>query len=334
MESQENDGLGLLEIEIPDKCPECGLPCKNLLIHIRKSNCISTVSQDFYNNLRWTIDCRRTRKVRENVARWRKLNPEKSTIQWKKSYEKFRDLRWNRKGELYEIENQKRAVKYKTVLFFKLARKFLSYFLSPPKTFTRWSTKPFFMNKNNKMKEHYDLFRTDHTKIRLYKDTYDKTSVLNEKDSHAWVKKIDVVFLEAVITFQIVIFIEKFTWEKAIKRSRKNKELEEKLLILVGKLQAHSNWNTRDILIPQKFKAICKQSGKQMENIDKIYCDYYKEYRNTKLSQKDQKQLINFIHEILGGDLTMMDEDLQKILMIKEKMENLYVALGFASIKM
>ena len=37
------------------------------------------------------------------------------------------------------------------------------------------------------------------------------------------------------------------------------------------------------------------------------------------------------IFTLFQGNLTMMDEELQRLLHIEEKMDNLYVALGFTS---
>merc|ERR1711884_907687 len=120
------------------------------------------------------------------------------------------------------------------------------------------------------------------------------------------VKGINPMVLEAIMTYQNVISVSKTTWEKAIKKARKNDEMKEKLLKLVGQLQAHNHSQTKNISIPKEFNVICKQSEATR------WEGYYKCWKSMEI-------------------FTQEDEELQRLLHIEEKMDNLYVALGFTS---
>ena len=45
----------------------------------------------------------------------------------------------------------------------------------------------------------------------------------------------------------------------------------------------------------------------------------------------NEKLMIENIENIIGKDINLIDEEVQKLLEIKEEMENLYVAMAFAA---
>ena len=70
-------------------CPVCGKKCKKLLLHLNKAeNCKTNVCPDFHLKLQQMSARKRGRKVRENVANWRKANLDKARenmAKWRKS---------------------------------------------------------------------------------------------------------------------------------------------------------------------------------------------------------------------------------------------------------
>ena len=99
--------------------------------------------------------------------------------------------------------------------------------------------------------------------------------------------------------------------------------IDDKLLTLIGNLQANAFENTKDILIPKKFKSTCEQSESTK----------WKKYlpKHNTFTKEDENLLIKYTENILGENMNLIDEEIQELLNIKEKMESLYVALAFAS---
>ena len=93
-------------------------------------------------------------------------------------------------------------------------------------------------------------------------------------------------------------------------------ETKSKLFTLIGNLQAIKNENTQDIQIPSNFKSTCKLSNKETRRTHWIM---------------NEKLMIENIENIIGKDINLIDEEVQKLLEIKEEMENLYVAMAFAA---
>ena len=155
--------------------------------------------------------------------------------------------------------------------------------------------------------------------------------MLNEEESHAWVKKINVMLLESLISLQNVILIPSATWMNALKavEDSSKEETENKLLMLIGNLQANGNENTKEIVISNQFKSTCKQSEATRWTQRGEY-NKWGGY-NRLFTKEDEILLIGYIENILGKGLNLIDEEIQELLGIKEVMENLYVALGFAA---
>ena len=283
-------------------CPDCGFQYDRLLEHIRKSkNC--NVSEEFYYKLRHSIDMKRKCKIKENVEKWRKLNPKKAKKQTQKGVEKWRKLNpnyakvqrwqsrkkmqrkaWKRKLTLNNIEWQIKAVEYKRTLLRKIAGDYLMH-LSIGRT-------PFFWDNPQ-----HTLLNSDYSNSRIdWLGGYADKCILTEEASLAWVKGINPMVLEAIMTYQNVISVSKTTWEKAIKKARKNDEMKEKLLKLVGQLQAHNHSQTKNISIPKEFNVICKQSEATR------WEGYYKCWKSMEIfTQEDEELLIGYINNILGG---------------------------------
>ena len=171
------------------------------------------------------------------------------------------------------------------------------------------------------------LIQTDYSTIKDPSSRYTLKSMLNEKESHAWVEKINANFLEAVITLQNVINTPTATWINAVTavEHSNQEESENKLFTLIGNLQANAFENTKDILIPKKFKSTCEQSESTK------WKKYLPKHNTFTKEDEIENLLIKYTENILGENMNLIDEEIQELLNIKEKMESLYVALAFAS---
>ena len=176
----------------------------------------------------------------------------------------------------------------------------------------------------------YELIQKDDSTMK--DPTYiEITSLLNEKESHAWVENISAVFLEAVIVFENVVRIPSEDWVNAVKAVEQgNKDdTKKKLFTIIGCLQANDHENTKELKIPINFKSTCKQS----EATRWTQRREYNKYGGVKylFTKEDEILLISYIENILGEDLNLIDEEIQEFLKIKDMMEGLYVAMAFAS---
>ena len=93
---------------------------------------------------------------------------------------------------------------------------------------------------------------------------------------------------------------------------------------MIGKLQARSNENTMDILIPKKYEAICYQSEATRRPRHLCMLDTYI------LKEEVEVKVMGYIHQVLGDEFYSMDAEFLDLLQIKDKMESLCVALAFA----
>ena len=316
-EKDSGDDEDEVQVKIPERCPNCNIKKKNILLHIQCTDmCYKMIDkQDFQE--------------------WRKMAQKES----KRKYQ----LKFNKRGghnkacsirreEEYERKEfeatrrfHKERVKWKRSLFIQLSGEILMYLSIgnvPDLAFRSVRDQ---------------LIQSDYS---TYKDgIYTYKSLLNEEEEHAWVKEIKGQFLEAVIAFQIVILIPRSNWENAVKTVKEagKEELGNKLFKLIGNLQANNTGDQRmwdgkeharmgfEVAIPEKFRSICNQSestrweGNHNCWQHQIFC------------QEDENLLIKYIENILGEHLHLIDEEVQELLKIKEDMENLYVAMAFAA---
>ena len=316
-EKDSGDDEDEVQVKIPERCPNCNIKKKNILLHIQCTDmCYKMIDkQDFQE--------------------WRKMAQKESKRKYQLKFNergghnKARSIRREEEYERKEFEATRRfhkeRVKWKRSLFIQLSGEILMY-LSIGKV-------PDLAFRSVRDQ----LIQSDYS---TYKDgIYTYKSLLNEEEEHAWVKEIKGQFLEAVIAFQIVILIPRSNWENAVKTVKEagKEELGNKLFKLIGNLQASNTGNQTmwdgkeharmgfEVAIPEKFRSICNQSestrweGNHNCWQHEIFC------------QEDENLLIKYIENILGEHLHLIDEEVQELLKIKEDMENLYVAMAFAA---
>ena len=316
-EKDSGDDEDEVQVKIPERCPNCNIKKKNILLHIQCTDmCYKMIDkQDFQE--------------------WRKMAQKESKRKYQLKFNergghnKARSIRREKEYERKEFEATRRfhkeRVKWKRSLFIHLSGEILMY-LSIGKV-------PDLAFRSVRDQ----LIQSDYS---TYKDgIYTYKSLLNEEEEHAWVKEIKGQFLEAVIAFQIVILIPRSNWENAVKTVKEagKEELGNKLFKLIGNLQANNTGDQRmwdgkeharmgfEVAIPEKFRSICNQSeSTRWEG------NYNCQHREI-FCQEDENLLIKYIENILGEHLHLIDEEVQELLKIKEDMENLYVAMAFAA---
>ena len=316
-EKDSEDDEDEVQVKIPERCPNCNIKKKNILLHIQCTDmCYKMIDkQDFQE--------------------WRKMAQKESKRKYQLKFNergghnKARSIRREEEYERKEFEATRRfhkdRVKWKRSLFIHLSGEILMY-LSIGKV-------PDLAFRSVRDQ----LIQSDYS---TYKDgIYTYKSLLNEEEEHAWVKEIKGQFLEAVIAFQIVILIPRSNWENAVKTVKEagKEELGNKLFKLIGNLQANNTGDQRmwdgkeharmgfEVAIPEKFRSICNQSESTR------WEGNYNCWQHEIFCQEDENLLIKYIENILGDHLHLIDEEVQELLKIKEDMENLYVAMAFAA---
>ena len=316
-EKDSEDDEDEVQVKIPERCPNCNIKKKNILLHIQCTDmCYKMIDkQDFQE--------------------WRKMAQKESKRKYQLKFNergghnKARSIRREEEYERKEFEATRRfhkeRVKWKRSLFIQLSGEILMY-LSIGKV-------PDLAFRSVRDQ----LIQSDYS---TYKDgIYTYKSLLNEEEEHAWVKEIKGQFLEAVIAFQIVILIPRSNWENAVKTVKEagKEELGNKLFKLIGNLQASNTGNQTvwdgkeharmgfEVAIPEKFRSICNQSESTR------WEGNYNCWQHEIFCQEDENLLIKYIENILGEHLHLIDEEVQELLKIKEDMENLYVAMAFAA---
>ena len=299
---------------VPERCPICNVKKKNILLHIKtKESCYKEIDkQDFE---KWSKIARfKSKKMYQikfdkggghNKARDRKRKIEKE----EESYRRKKD---------YQLNLVMRKAKW----FIQISVEFLMS-LSIGETPRNYTMNGLAI---------YELIQKDYSTMEDPTCKYIRiTSLLNEKESHAWVENISAVFLEAVIVFENVVRIPSEDWVNAVKAVEQgNKDdTKKKLFTIIGCLQANDHENTKELKIPINFKSTCKQS----EATRWTQRREYNKYGGVKylFTKEDEILLISYIENILGEDLNLIDEEIQEFLKIKDMMEGLYVAMAFAS---
>ena len=316
-EKDSGDDEDEVQVKIPERCPNCNIKKKNILLHIQCTDmCYKMIDkQDFQE--------------------WRKMAQKESKRKYQLKFNergghnKARSIRREEEYERKEFEATRRfhkeRVKWKKSLFIHLSGEILMYLSIGKVPDLAFSS------------VRDQLIQSDYS---TYKDgIYTYKSLLNEEEEHAWVKEIKGQFLEAVIAFQIVILIPRSNWENAVKTVKEagKEELGNKLFKLIGNLQANNTGDQRmwdgkeharmgfEVAIPEKFRSICNQSESTR------WEGNYNCWQHGIFCQEDENLLIKYIENILGEHLHLIDEEVQELLKIKEDMENLYVAMAFAA---
>lgn len=293
-------------LPVPKRCPICNTQKKNMLLHIKtKKSCFEKIDKKVFEE--WskmaTYKSKRVYQIKFNKRGGHNRARERK----KKMEQEEGERKWELK---ITYERQKRIVGMKFKKFNELKME-ICRGLSAGKT---PKIDPF-------CRLHGGLIQKDYSRIKdpdLRDHCPPMKSVLNEKESHAWVENINAVLLEAVISFQIVVCVPSEIWVNAVKSLdlTSTEETKSKLFTLIGNLQAIKNENTQDIQIPSNFKSTCKLSNKETRRTHWIM---------------NEKLMIENIENIIGKDINLIDEEVQKLLEIKEEMENLYVAMAFAA---
>ena len=296
---------------IPERCPICKAKKNNLLLHIKnKKSCYEKINKQKFEE--WS------KAARYETKRKYMIKFDESGGHNKARKRKRAEMKALRIIEM-EKENQKSVVRSKYNRFIKFSAESLMYLsIGETPTLHRCGWNSW-------------LIQTDYSIIKDPESRYTLKSMLNEEESHAWVKKINVMLLESLISLQNVILIPSATWMNAVKavEDSSKEETENKLLMLIGNLQANRNENTKEIVISNQFKSTCKQSEATRWTQRGEY-NKWGGY-NRLFTKDDEILLIGYIENILGKGLNLIDEEIQELLGIKEVMENLYVALGFAA---
>ena len=299
----EDDEYGV-QMKIPERCPNCNIKKKNILLHIQCTDmCYKMIDK-------------------QDLQEWRKMARKKTKKKYQLKFDKggghnkARSIRREEEYKRKKFEStrrfQKDRVKCKKILFIRLSGEILMY-LSIGKV-------PDLAFRSVKDQ----LIQSDYS---TYKDgIYTYKSLLNEEEEHAWVKEIKGQFLEAVIAFQIVILIPRSNWENAVKTVKEagKEELGNKLFKLIGNLQANNTGDQRmwdgkeharmgfEVAIPEKFRSICNQSESTR------WEGNYNCWQHEIFCQEDENLLIKYIENILGEHLHLIDEEVQELLSAKQ----------------
>ena len=292
-----------LEMDVPESCPVCGKKKKNILLHIK-------AREECYQN----VD-------RQKFDKWKEISRKKTKSKYQKKYvesgdhskaqDKYLEIKKTIKQEWYQKkllkEKQKVKAMFKKKEFMKISASSFIYIIKgriPP---------PCFLS---------------HRHFSLGKEDDEEFSLLSEEESEAWLKEIDTVFLDAVISLQILVLIPNSVWLSAIQTLEQNeeKQLKDKLLKLIGKLQAGNNENTREISIPKEY---------QSNSLDAFpEWDLKEAFRDNILSRVEEKMFISLVNNIFEDNAGLLvDRDLQKLLGVSEDMNNLTHALTCTNVK-
>ena len=173
--------------------------------------------------------------------------------------------------------------------------------------------------------KNYDLVATLPLTIKWVEGISEEKCLLNEEEWYAWLKNVSSKALEAIMSLQLVILVPESDWiiaTKTIEENPDHKVLKEKLFTLIGKLKAYDHENTRKLSIPEKYNSVSKETTRWK---------HYPCFNNNILTKEDENQLIHLIEDILGYEVSLLDKELQDLLKITEKMENLIVALAYSA---
>ena len=304
MSDEEESKATKFVTELPERCPICNTKKSNILLHIRtRELCYQKVDKQIFDEWRKLARKETKRKSQtkfnqrggHNKARKRKAEKEKELKSLKRS-----------------IDHQKSIVKKKTKIFIRLAGECLLY-LSQGKTPRAYSIKY----------GDFDLIVADYSTIK--DGIYERKCLLNEKELHAWMNGINSKLLKAVMTLRNVVLISESDWDiaiNAVEEISDKENLKDKLFTLIGKLQAYDNDNTKNVLVPEKYKSRCIESTVWKEN--------YNCWANNIFIKEDQMKTLTFIEDILGNNLCLIDNEVQDLLKIREDMDNLNFVLGYA----
>ena len=285
--------------ELPERCPICNTRKPNILLHIRtRESCYQKIDKNIFEEWRKLAKKKSQTKFNQkgghNKARKRKAEEEKEFKSLKRS-----------------IDYQKEIVKGKSKIFIRLAGECLLY-LSQGKT-----PKAYIIESKN-----FNLIVSDYSVIQ--DGIYERKCLLNEKELHAWMNGINSKLLKAVIALRNVVLISESDWDIAINavKETSDKDLEDKLFRLIGKLQAYVNDNTHNTSVPEKYNSRCIEST--------VWKGDYDCWANNIFTEEDEMKTLTFIEDILGNDLNLLNNELQDLLKIREDMEHLNVVLTYA----
>ena len=297
--------INLSEDEIPVRCPICNKKMKNVLLHIRaKESCYKNVDEKLFE--KWRILSR-------------KLTTKKSQKTYVKSggHSKAQNKYLEKKRALKLKESVPRSLRYlfeakmgKQFRDFLLMCQHLALYLVKGRTTLNYMIERFHLNEE-KLSE-----------IKLWSG---EVMHPNEKERYHWLRNIKANLLEAVITLQTVVLIPESRWLDAIKAVETDSDMKvfrERLYRLIGRLKAYETENTQNLKIDETYttrpKFVDEESWKIRQSDS-----------TSEVTKKEERVLLLEIEGLLKDDI--LDTRFQDLLGITEKMDNLFVALAFAS---
>ena len=299
----DEDNVKNQKADIPERCPVCNTKKKNILLHIRTSeSCFQKVDRKSFDQWREL-----SRKKTKSLYQYQYVdNGEHS-----KAQDKYLGVKKAIKEELNKkkwIKNDKEGdMKLKSFYFRRMSVWFLRY-LTHGKIPPEWSTKCF------------------GSLVIQEEVVYKEEQILNKGEANAWLKEFDTALLEAVISLQILVLIPKSKWLSAIDMVEKNEnemELKDKLLQLLGKLQAGGNANTKDISIPTKYQS----------KITEVSWDAKIAFHTDKLTDEEEIMLTDLVAEVLGEEDGLLNRELQELLGITDDIDKLFDAFFYTANK-
>ena len=310
-----------MEIEIPDECPVCKKVSKNLLLHVNKSEkCSSVIDSELLKNWREAAHKMKSRKAQSKYIKKGKHNEVQAKYAKKckeEDKESFLQVHRHKNARLrerkyrykdYKRKYMRKKYRYKRKESFqKLCIRTLNYLRRgecPPET---W------LNK---------FHIVEHEKCSKYVDKDGKE--FDPDKLHEWLKEIDIRLLILMISFQKIALVPRSYWLKAQKEveNAKKDHLKERLYKLIGKLQAYKHMNTKDVVIPDGYRSICKATEDNLPIWDSM---------PDVLSSEDETLLVNLLEDIVTHD-DINDQEMEDLLKISHHMDVLDVASLYAKL--
>ena len=234
-----------MDIEVPDKCPVCKKVSKNLLLHIRKKDeCSSGTDPKLLNDWREAAQKIRRRKAQSKYIKSGK-HKEVQAKYIKKCEEEDKE-------SVLQIQRHKHARFYQRRFFSQKKRR---------RSFKQLCIRMLHCLRRGECPPEKVLNKFHIVEDEKYSRYLDKNGKEYDPEKlHKWVKDVNANLLLSVITLQKVALVPRSTWLKAQLEVEncKNEDLKAKFYKLIGKLQAYQHKNTKDVLVPEKYKSSYK----------------------------------------------------------------------------
>lgn len=299
---------------IPERCPVCNKKKKKILIHIKATeSCMKNIDSKTYDD--WKLIAKKETKKcyqRKFVQNGGHKEAKKKYIQKLKTLEE-------EKKRLEEIKRWKTSWMYEQYHDFSQMCK---QFILPLQA--------------GKIPSYsiYRSFELGNPVQFINRITpVGETILLNENEMHCWLSglsesknAIDSKLLEAIMTLRILMKVSETQWLSAIKTVEEGVKTE-KLYQLLGRLKGWQNPNTKNIHVSEKYFMY-------PELIHESKKIWPRETRETSsVTKKEEDMILSLIGNLLGPDVGLIDQDIQKLLGIQNDVDKLFVALSFTKLK-